>query len=395
MKKLIVLLLVSQCVFSLFGQSDASDFYADRFKRATSIGEQLNVLQAVSKGGSSEGSEGSEVSASFFANALKQLLWQIPDTRTLKEKTALEECLLIIMEQIGNQQYAAAAPDIWRVVERFSNPIVRSEALIALGAIGATDYLPLIIRFLDQNTLYPIQPRDDGEQLAYGAVIALGSLGDPSAYMPVFAVANGWYSRWIKEEVAAKILPQLAEDPAEELIKGISNTFYPLQTRYQALIALEASSASAEAKSRGAQAALREGWTHSPLMSQEVVLLRKRAITMLGTYGVADDQAYTLLRRSYTQSYDFEEQFVVINTLSQLGTDKAVALLVSFTSDINEQHRYGTLRDTDERLIRYLITALGKTDSEAGKDVLREISLVDWTSNIRELARQSITDAAK
>ena len=387
MKKFIVLLLVSQCAFSLFGQSEALDYYAGRFKRATSVEEQLNVLQTVS-------SENMEDSASFFADALKTLLWQIPDTRTIKEKTALEESLRIITDQISQQQYAEAAPDLWRVVERFSNPIIRSNALIALGALGNTDYLLRIIRFLNQNTLYPTQPRENGERLAYGAITALGSIGEASAYMSVFAAANGWYAKWIKT-YAEETLTKLAEDPSEELIKGINNTFYPYQTRYQALIALDGSSASDELKSQGAQDALREGWTHSPLTSREVVLIRKRAIAMLGNYGVSDEQVYTLLWRSYTQSYDMEEQFAVVSTLSQLGTEPAVKLLVSFIFDINERHRYGTLRETDERLIRALIPALHETGSSEGDSVLKEITLVDWTSNIHELARQSITDSAK
>ncbi|MDR1325341.1 MAG: hypothetical protein LBK00_04810 [Treponema sp.] len=387
MKKFIVLLLVSQCAFSLFGQSEALDYYAGRFKRATSVGEQLNVLQSVS-------SEHADGSASFFADALKTLLWQLPDTRTLKEKIAFEECLRIITDQISQQQYAEAAPDLWRVVERFSNPIIRSDALIALGALGDTNYLHRIIRFLDQNTLYQTKTREDGERLAYGAITALGSLGDASAYMPVFAAANGWYSTWIKA-YAEETLTKLAEDPSEELIKGINNTFYPYQTRYQALIALDESSAPDESKSLGAQEALSEGWTHSPLTSREVVLIRKRAIAMLGKYGVSDERVYTLLWRSYQQSYDMEEQFAVVSTLSQLGTDEAVKLLVSFIFDINEHHRYGTLRETDERLIRALIPALHETGSSEGDSVLREITLVDWTSNIHELARQSITDSAK
>ncbi|MDR1399533.1 MAG: hypothetical protein LBJ41_06410 [Treponema sp.] len=387
MKKLIVLLLVSQCAFSLFGQSDALKYYTDRFQRATSVGEQLNVLQTVS-------SENLDGSAAFFAKALKTFLWQIPDTRTLKEKIALEESLRIITDQLSQQQYAEAAADLWRVVERFSNPIIRADALIALGSLGDPTYLLRIIRFLDQNTLYPTQPREDGERLAYGAITALGSLGDASAYMPVFAAANGWYSTWIKER-AKEILAQLAEDPAEQLIKGINNTFYPFQTRYQALIALDESSASAELKSQGAQVALRAGWTHSPLTSPEVVLLRKYAIKMLGENGVSDEQVYTLLWRSYTQSYDMEEKFAVMSTLSQLRTEPAVGLLVSFIHDINERHRYGTLQDTDERLIRALIPALYDTESSEGDSVLKEFTLVDWTSHIIELARKSITDSAK
>jgi HEAT repeat protein len=388
MKKFIVLLLVSQCAFSLFGQSDSLDYYADRFKRATSVEEQLNVLRVVS-------SENIDDSASFFGDALKRLLWVRPDVRTLKEKIAFEESLRIIMDQISQQQYTEAAPDLWRVMERFSNPIIKSDALITLGAIGATDYLNLIIHFLDQNTLYPTYSREDGERLAYGAISALGSFGDASAYMPVFAAANGWYSTWLKT-YAEETLEKLAEDPSEELIKGLNGIFYSYQVRYQALIALDESSASDESKSQGAQAALKAGWTYSPLNSKEAVLTRKRAITMLGEYGdVSDDQVYALLRRSYTQSYDLEERFAVVKTLSQLATDEAVQMLVSFIADISDSHRYGTLRDTEERLIRALIPALHETGSSEGDSVLKEITLVDWTSNIHELARQTISDSAK
>jgi hypothetical protein len=113
---------------------------------------------------------------------------------------------------------------------------------------------------------------------------------------------------------------------------------------------------------------------------------------MLGKYGVSDERVYTLLRRSYKEAYDMEEQFAVVSTLSQVGTEEAVKLLASFIFDINEKHRYGSLQDTDERLIRALIPALHETGSSEGDKVLREIMLLDWTSNIHELARQSISE---
>jgi hypothetical protein len=335
--------------------------------------------------------EGIADSASFFADALKTLLLQKPDTRTVLEKRALEEAIRVIAEQISQQQYAEASLDLWRTVESFSNPLIKSDALSALGAIGATDYLARIIRVLEQNNLYPTQPREDGERIAYGAITALGHFGDASAYMPVFVASKGWYSQWIKN-YATETLPSIASDPAEALVKGISNTLYSYQTRYEALVALDESTASDELKSQGALYGLSEGWTHLPANSRDVVTIRKRAIAMISKYGVAEDQAYTLLRRSYQEAYDMEEQFAVVSTLSHIASDQAVNLLTSFIYDINEKQRYGSLQGTDERLIRALIPALRETGSSAGDKVLKEILLLNWTSNVLELARESITD---
>jgi HEAT repeat protein len=385
MKRFVFFILVSQCVLNAFGQSEELDYYAGLFKRATSVSEQLAVLQTVS-------SEDIADSAPFFANALKTLLWQIPDTRTVLEKRALEEAIRVIAEQISQQEYTDAALDLWRTVEAFSNPIIRSDALSALGAIGATDYLPRIIRFLEQNNLYPSKPREDGERLAYGAITALGRFGDASAYMTVFVASKGWYSQWIKN-YAAETLPSISDDPAEALVKGINNTLYSYQTRYEALVALDESTGSDELKSQGALYGLSEGWTHTPANNRELVTIRKRAIAMISKYGVADERAYTLLRRSYKEAYDMEEQFAVVSTLSHIGSDQAVNLLATFIYDINEKQRYGGLQGSDERLIRALIPALRETGSSAGDKVLKEIMLLNWTSNILELARESITDS--
>jgi hypothetical protein len=176
---------------------------------------------------------------------LTQLLLEQPNLRSAAEKEAADASARLLAGLLGDSKYAAAAKDLWRVVENFENPLVKADALIALGQTRSTELFPFVLRTLSDLNLRPSTDPEAGEKIAYGAVIAMEKYRMIDGYAPVFFASAGWYSRRVKEQ-AARTLPFIVDDPSEALSAIIRSGTYDVK-----LLALEkenASKASADAK---------------------------------------------------------------------------------------------------------------------------------------------------
>jgi hypothetical protein len=269
--------------------------------------------------------------------------------------------------------------------------------MIALSKIGAAEYLPQIVKILADSNSQPTADRQEGERLAYGAIVALGNYKDISGYLPVYFASRGWYSDRTRS-LARITLPNIAEDPSESLINVIKSPGYSYEERYAALQALEASSTAEEKKAEAAFTGLSEGWraaTAEPRQRMILANMRKLAINMVREYGLdeAEVQAeYRLLERSYKEGIDEEERLRAISALSILATDDSVRLLSSFVIALNARLQDGTLTQADERTIRTLIPALGATGKEDGALALRSVQNVSWTNAVKRLASAALKD---
>jgi hypothetical protein len=388
MKQFMVLSFVSLLTFNSFAQSSQLDFYTRRFNSTVTAVDELGVLRLVA-------SENIENSGSFFALALKRILVEHHSIRGNQEINAANDAARLIADQISTQGYADAAYDLWRTVEIFENPVVKMDALIALGSIGATEYTSRIILLLELITQDRSIDRLGQERVAYGAIQALENLavGDVSAYLAVYYASQGWYGQWVKNK-ASESCAVIFEDPAEPLSKALSSGHYTYwDQRYAALSSIDAAeNTSAEAKSNAATIALEECWSSTPQQMRGVAQMRKLAIDMIGKYGVTDPKIYPLLSRSYRTPFDIDEQLRIIHSLAQVKDTQAADLLASFIDNINDKQERGAIQASDERLMRALLPALGATGgSEKGEESLEKVmDIQGWNSLVRNLASQSL-----
>jgi hypothetical protein len=384
MKRLIIIALLSFVASAVFADSEELDFYTGQFNNADTVVEQLAVVRSVIDQEIADAD-------SFYAASLSRLLSEYPSTRAVQELNAADDMAQRLVKVLGTDQYTDAAHDVWRVVRVFSNAMVKSEALIALGAMNATDLLPQVLQTLtDTNTRGPIN-RTSGERIAYGAIVSLASYNDPSGYVPVFFAANGWYSNWIKRQ-AADTLAQLQENPSEPLTSVIQNAGYNFEQKYMALSTIEKSSASDEEKAAAAVTALDQGWrgtSGDPVLRGKLISMRKLALDMISRYGSEDETVLPLLNRSYRYGADEEEQFNTIAALAKIANDDAVQLLGTYVIDLNEKQARKAFKQMDERRIRALIGGLGATQNPNAKPYLQLILGLDWTTPIVKLARQA------
>jgi HEAT repeat protein len=386
MKRFVCAGLFFAAAMVLFAASEDLETYTRLYTLSSTTVERFGIIQNVAEANIAD-------SAEFFTFALDHLTVGYPNLRgNTRDLAAADSAARLLAEKLGDAKHLPAAPSLWRVVESFSNPLARGDAIIALGKMQAVAFLPQIVRILTDLNDGPTPDRVAGEQLAFSTIQALESYQDPSGYIPVFLASAGWYTERARSRAAAA-LPRILDDPSEPLTELIRSpgTSYPV--KYLALQAIENSQVSGDKKAAVAVAAYAEGWrsaTNDRQLRMVLVNIRKYAIGMIRRYGTEDAAVYTLLERSYKSGVDEEEKLGAVAALSALATEDSVRLLSSFLADINTKLQDGSLTQVDERLVRAIIPALGATKRSSAASALRAVQTFNWTGAVKRLAADAL-----
>ncbi|MDR1507487.1 MAG: hypothetical protein LBI67_10345 [Treponema sp.] len=361
------------------------DYYAQQFDSMDTVRDQLGIVRLAAEDADSGGAE-------FYAHALDRLLAEYPTISLNNEIRYADDMAKILCQKLGEAGYTEAGSNLWRVVESFSDPLVKAEALRALGRVQAVDQLPMVIQLLTDINNAPNEDRLNQEQIAFGAVESLEAYKDSSGYLPVFFASTGWYSDRVSDR-ALRALPNIMDNPTEPLVSVIRSSSYNYGTKYAALQVLEASGVTAQQKASGAVASLAEAWRSftNPVGQRSILTnTRKLALSMIRRYGTEDTNVYPLLERCYREGADEEEQIAAIAALAALATDDSARRLSGFLLDINERLRRGTLTREDERIVRVIIPALGNTGRPLARTALRSVLNLDWTGTVQRLAQEAL-----
>ena len=386
MKKIAVLLTLTFVIAAAgFAGTEEVDVYAYLYNASITNTAQLDILQNMAEAKLTGAGE-------FYAKALRRLVSEYGNIKNVTERNAADEQAMILAALLGAEKYTQAAPDLWLVVEQFSAPLVKAEAMMALGKIRATAYLPQVIRVLESVNAAPTSDRLSGERIAFGAIIALEKYQDPSGYLPVFFASTGWYSERIRSQ-AAKSLPLIASDPTPFMLGVVTGPAYQFAVKYTALQTIEASGVDAKSKVSVAVAALDQGWRSSatdPQQRTTLANMRKMAIGMINRYKTDDESVYPLLERSYTSGFDTQEKLSSLAALASLGTDESARRLSKFLMDLNSKRQSGNIRQEDEQMVRAVIPALGQAGRPIGRPALNAVINLDWTPAVKALAENAI-----
>ncbi|MFA6505365.1 MAG: hypothetical protein WCT14_04660 [Treponemataceae bacterium] len=363
--------------------SEELDVYSLMYRGAINVMERYAVLRNIAEAKISG-------AGSLYAEALAQLLSEQPNFKSSAEKEAADGAARLLSALLGESKYSAAAPDIWRVVQNFDNPLVKADALIAIGQTRSAELLPQVLKTLSDLNAHPTPDRDAGEKVAYGAVLALEKYRNIDGYAPVFFTATGWYSRRVKDQ-AMNTLPFIVDDPSQALSAIIRTGGYEVK-----LLALEKeneSKAGAAAKASVALIGLEEGWRAATNDIKDRIMLsrlRKLSIDMLNKNESSAVSAVPLLEKSYMDGVDTEERIAAINALSRNKSDEAARALSSFLMVLNEKRRAGDITQEDERIVRAVIPAIGTNGNVLGRPALQAVEFQDWTNAVKLLAVESL-----
>ena len=374
--------------FICFASTEEVDVYAFLYRNAATNSAQLDILQHMAEARLIGAGE-------FYAQALRRLVAEYGNIRDATERNAADEQAMILSALLGAERYTQAAPDLLQVAERFVNPLVRAEALMALGRIRAVDYLPQVIRILDSmNAGAPGGDNLYGERVAFGAIISLEKYGNSQGYLPVFASSTGWYSRRIRDQ-ATRSLPLISRNPTPFMLQVIRGPGHSLATKLSALETIEASQVENNDKSRVAVAALSEGWRINVSNTQDrtrLANMRKLAIDMINRYRSDDEAIYPLLEQSYRQGVDTQEKLAAITAIASQRTDEAARSLSGFLTDLNTRSARGVTTREDEQMVRAIIPALGHTGRPAARAALTSVAGANWTNAVVTLARNALRE---
>jgi hypothetical protein len=385
MKKIIAIcILISVSVLG-FPASEELEFYSVLYNGSMSNSAQLGILQSIVELKLTGAGD-------FYAKALRRLVSEYNNINNVTEKNAADEQAMILAQLLGSEKYTAAASDLWLVARDFQDPLVRAEALMSLGKVQATAFLPQVISVLNSLNMAPTADRLNGERVAFGAVIALEKFKDPSCYLPVYFASVGWYSDRIKNQ-AVKSLAIIADDPSPFMTDIVKSPGYNYQVKYAALKSLEASNVSNDKKAALAVAALTEGWranTSDVNLRNILGSMRKDSMDMIRRYGTQDETVYPLLERGYNYQYDLDERKLAIRTISALATDESARRLSNYIMDLNRKRQAGNITQIDETLIRELIPALGATKRPIARPALNAVTQLDWVPAVKNLATAAL-----
>jgi len=391
MKRIFIILICCFTGMALFAQSEELDAWTEAYNNAQSVVEQLIYIQNVAE----DNYSGAEV---FFANALDKLVLQYPNISVRSEWDAADTCARILAVQLGEVRYKDAALNLWRTVDYFPNALVKAEALVALGKIGDTAFLPQIIRLLnDLNT--QSQPdremRERYERIAFGAILSLEYYQHPDGFLPVFFASTGWYADRIKSQASISML-NIMDDPTEPLLGIINASGYTYDIKHLALRTSERSRSTEENKARVAVAALTDGWKQQVTdlrQRQELAQMRKLALNMIRRYKTQDVAVYPQLDRSYRDG-DMDEKLAVLYALDSLSSEDSARLLSGYLRTIHQRRTSNTLTSNDEQLVRVIIPAMGNLGG-TGRSLTRPILIQvqqspDWTNAVKNLASEAL-----
>lgn len=335
-----------------------------------------------------------------LTEALDAELRTFRNTDNVTEESQKNELMKMVVKELGRLKAREAAPVVWETVETVDEPLLKGEAIVAVGKMGARQYadeMAMMLRNINFN-YDEIENQRKNEIIAYSLVMALGRLKAEAGYTPVFFASEGWYSgRSQVKQLAEKVLQQMVDDPTDHLLTILrENSDYEL--KLAALRESEESAAPETGKAEVAAAALDEGLRYSPRNQTErrqLKTIRLNALRVLRKYPQPEDESLldnmARMLRHYREDRSFAED-EMITLLEAMGTfsgEEIARPLADLMAYYNERREH-TPPDS-YRIVRALIQAMGDVGHAAGLEELTVITISEyWEGSIQREARAAI-----
>jgi hypothetical protein len=384
MKRILLAFVLCASAASAAVADETSEVYLMIYKQAVGISQKYSAVLNIVGLGDKE-------TAESLGYALEDLLRDQETYSSRADQEFYGRTVRLVAQALGDYKYAAAAPFLWDVAKQVPYPLARAEALISLGKIRALDYAERIALLLRDLNLKPTADRDEGEKIAYGAILALDRLKDVRGFSPVFFAAEGWYSQRVRLQ-AARSLPNIAPDPTDPILQIIKDESAARKAR--ALRAESDSSAPSDRKVATAVAALAKGHTDVPTdknESKDLADLRKLALRMLVAQKAKADEAVDGFVASYEKGFDDEERLLALAAMGASGSDAAAGALKSIILKLDEEQRSGVTSESRNRMAKAAIENAGLTKNKAVKSALVSVVSNDkWSGGIILAAQNAI-----
>lgn len=293
---------------------------------------------------------------------------------------------------LGTARYVEAAPLAWDAFNQSEDPLVRAEALMALGNMRALEYAERIALVLRNLNFEPVQDREAGEKTAFGAILALEKLRDPVGFAPVFFASEGWYTRRVRDQ-ALRSLPLLAEDPTEPVRRLILEE--SLDRKLRAFDLHAASKAPEERKIEIARLALQRGIEIKARDRAEGTKLRdlrvrglRSLVALKARGGASTDWIREAFRLGET-----DERLLALQALGTDASDPSARVLAEILLELDAQQRAGIADEVRNRIAAAAIQYAGATRNRLVRPALTAVSLNDkWSNSLIRAAQDALKE---
>jgi len=335
-----------------------------------------------------------------LTEALDEEIRTFRNTANVTEKSKKNALMKMVVKELGRLKAGEAVPVVWETVETVEEPLLKGEAIIALGSMGGRQYadeMALMLRNINFN-YDEIENQRKNEIIAYSLVMALGRFKSEVGYAPVFFASQGWYSgRSQVKDLAETVLQQMVDDPTDQLLTILrENNEY--KVKLAALRAAEESAAPETGKAQVAAAALNEGLTYSPknqAQKRQLKTIRLNALRMLKKYPQPENETLTdnmvqMLRLYRTDRVFAEDEMItLLETMGTYTGEEVARPLAELLAYYNERREF-TSPDS-YRIVTALIQAVGDIGHVAGLEELTIITISDyWEGAIQREAQAAI-----
>src|SRR6056297_1385851 len=393
--KILMIMLLMVMVGSQFAvANEIAAMWTRLYERARTLDQKQQIMMNIVE-------QHSRDVIPVLTDALDEEVRTFRDTANVTEADRKTELMKMVVQELGRLKAREAVPVVWETVQIVEDPILKADAIMALGSMGAREYaedMAMMLRNINFN-YDDIQNQRKNEIIAYALVTALGRLGEAVGYEPVFFASQGWYSgrRQVKQQ-AEKVLQQIVDDPSDQLLQ-ILRTNDDFELKLAALEAAERSDAPESSKTELAAAAIDEGLNYSPKNKSESRILktiRLNALEMLKKYPQPENERLLENLSSMLQMYrtnrlfDEDEMLPLLEAMGTFNGADVARPLAELMGYYNQRREVAP--PDSYRIVRALIQAIGNVGHLAGIEELTIVTISDyWENSIQREAQAAIS----
>ena len=323
------------------------------------------------------------------------IIANLNNKRSVTEERDFIELTKLVVSELGELKAKSSSSLVYTIAEETSDPLLKAEAVIALGNMRANNYIDEISLILRNINLRPVKglsaELEAESKIAYGSIAALDRFRNIQGYSSVFFASVGWYDQRVRF-FADKVLKTIVENPVEALIPIITDGSF--SDKDKAISEVQLCNAPEADKAKAAREALKQGFGNIPESIQEGMILttiRKKAVRILISTRSKDPLDVSYLSEAIRDGADLEEKLYAIKALGLNGSDEAIEGLVSRLSYFNERSMNGLdISYAEQDLIKAIVITLGDTKNNKASAVLTEVQYSNFSTGIVRAAKESL-----
>lgn len=326
----------------------------------------------------------------------EDIIANLDNKRGVTEEKNFIELTKLVVKELGELKSKSSGPLVYNIAIETKDPLLKADAIIALGNMRAEVYLNDISFILRNINMRPVKGKstelENEAKVAYASIAALDRFRSIEGYSPVFFASVGWYDSRVRN-FADKVLKTIVENPIEALIPIIHDGSF--SDKDKAVKEVAACFAPGEDKALAAREAMRQGFDNVGESIQDGMILttiRKNAIRIMYASKSSNIDDVYYLSQSVRSGSDLEEKIYAIRTLGINASDEAIDALSTILSDYNERSISGlSITYTDEDIIREIIDTLGKSGNKIASGILTEVQFSGHSNGIIKKAKDALS----